>query len=101
MPWVQEQKDDEKKAGQKPVKKDGKSQSKMKDYFQQKNRKPKTSEKCSSEPLETKQAKEESKSTVKPEDLMDPDVKLKLLSKVVKMENIELFEWKYKPNVLT
>lgn len=36
----------------------------------------------------------------KPSDGVDPALKLKLLSRVMKMEGIENFEWKYRPNQL-
>lgn len=104
MPWRQEQKADEEKEkphadkkGKKNVKDQGGVQSKLKFG----GAKPKTSEKGLSEPLEiTKTIKEESKSVNKPDDSMDPSVKLKLLSSVIKTEKVELFEWRYRPTIL-
>lgn len=100
MPWVEEQeaelKSKEDKKDQKSQKKSDKGQTKL--NF---GSKPKTDEKTSiKQTIETKAAKEESKTVTKPDDI-SPELKLKLLSKVMKMADIEKFEWRYKPNILT
>ena len=99
MPWVQEQIDDANKDKQKAEKDKSskreadKNQRSIEGFFS----KSKTVEKPEVKPIKAK-IKEESKTVSK--DDIDPVIYLKLLSGVIKMANVEEFEWRYKPNVI-
>ena len=100
MPWVEEQNNDQKKETTTKVAKKDNNQQSIASFM---TVKPKTSEKQvgKKEKIDAKATKkEESKSVAKPEDTILPEVQLKLLSKVLRMPDVESFEWRYKPNIL-
>jgi hypothetical protein len=101
MPWIDEQRQEDAKEkeaeNKKSAKKDSRTQTSL--TFTSKS-KPNTTTKDPVEPGKKTKARAESKSVAKPGDGVDPALKLKLLSRVMKMEGIENFEWKYRPNQL-
>lgn len=101
MPWIDEQRQEDAKdkeaENKKSAKKDSRTQTSL--IFASKS-KPNTTTKDPVEPGKKAKARAESKSVAKPSDSVDPALKLKLLSRVMKMEGIENFEWKYRPNQL-